>query len=1103
MPHRKKPFSVFYQLTILCLVALYASPVFSADDRTFAFLRRPDIHGDLVVFSCEGDLWLGSVSARTAVRLTNHPGLESWPRFSPDGNQIAFTGQYDGGTDVYVMSVDGGSPRRLTWDPFAARVLDWTPDGASVLFRSRRQNGESRNRLWSVPARGGIPRLLPIPQVEHAAMHRDGRRVAYVPITIMGQNWKRYHGGRADEIWLTDLADGSFRTLTSHPSVDTTPVWAGDDLYFVSERTGQMNLYLWNTSSQPVPVTRYTDYPVRYPASDGNRIVFEHGDGLALYQPGAEEARELVFHLSSDRIHTRTHRVEARDNLQDVALGPTGQRVLLEARGQILSVPVEEGSVRRLVTGSADRARSPAWSSDGKHVAFVSDRSGEERIYVLPSDGSGEPRLLDFDHTGPLDALCWSPNGEWISVTDRENRLMLVDVKTGAMTLVDQSPEGGTYNTINRSLRFSPDSKYVAFDREEPNETRSVYLYGIKTGEKTRVTSPLVSSYGPAWDPSGKYLYLMSDRTFAPRSGGPNYSVWFENTTRIYLVLLAADTESPFLSEVHEEGAAGKAEKPDTKKTAETKVAVKVDRDGIEQRIVELPMPAGAYSDLYAVEGRLLVMGLDADTDRPVLRAYDMKKARQRTVTTIASGVGRVEVSANGKKLLLQSGREYYVVEASTGPIVSLSAGRIDLTGLLLDVNPVEEWAQIFHEGWRVIRDFFYDPNLHGLDWAAVRARYAALLPAVGDRSELNEILGEMLGELGTGHAYVGGGDLPNGVTSVPMGFLAADLEPVDGADACRVARILDIDEFSLNVRSPLREPGVGVQEGDYILAVAGQRVRRDQDIQALLVGTAGRLITITVNSKPEWDGAREVHVRPLASESEARYVDWVEGRRRYLREYGGDNLGYIHLPDMGNNGLAAFARQYYPLVDRDGLVFDVRNNGGGWVAPHLILHLTSRPTTYRKPRYGNSWTRTPWVSPGHKVAVCNGFSSSNAEDFVDLFQRLDLGPVVGTRTWGGLVGSGGGWTFVDGGRIQPPNYGAWSPQEGWIVEGPGAVPDMLVEQDPAEVMAGRDPQLDAAIAILKERIAKDPVERPSPPPFPVISPPVPDAAVDLLSRTR
>ena len=1086
-------------LILACLLSASAAALAGPPPQ---FLRRPDIRGDRVVFTSEGDLWLGSIADHTAARITSHEGVEGPPRFSPDGRAIAFTAQYDGGTDVYVMEVSGGMPRRLTYDPGSAIVLGWTPDGKEVLFRSRREEPTRRNRLWAVPATGGTARVLPIPRVEFASMNADGRRVAYVPVSAEWQHWKRYRGGMADDIWLADTAARTYRRLTIDPGIDTEPLWVGEEIYFVSERDGHANLYRLDPAGAAAsPVTRYTDYDVRYPGTDGKRVIFEHGDGLGLYDSGTGRVEDLTFELRSDRIHARERRVSALKNLFGVALGPAGKRLLVSARGQILSAPVENGDVRVIAAPGGGRCQYPSWSTDGKRIAFVSDRSGEDQVWIAPSPGE-EPRQVTRDHKGPLGPLVWSPEGKTIATGDRDMRILLVDVATGAFTSVDQADRGGSYDLVNASYCFSPDGKWLAYAKPESNWNWVIYLYDIIGKRKVQVTSAEMTSAAPAFDLAGKYLYFLSDRAFDPRYVNANRYFSYDKFTKVSLVTLASDEKSPFLTVSDEEGAAADSAAQESKSTVKSGAGPKgegktkkdpgaaktrVDVPGLRDRIVEVPVPADRYVRVAPVEGRLLLETLeDVSSGDPLvaarrLQAFDMKKKEAKVLVPKLTDF---QISADRKKLLIQVEKDFTVVDAGADEVAE-GKGKVATDAWTLTVDPAAEWRQIFHETWRIARDFFYDPGMHGVDWAAVERKFEAMLPAAADRSDLNFILGEMVAELNCGHAYVGGGDSPD-PPSVPMGFLGADLAPAPGpTPAYRVVKIYPGDEFDLDARSPLLTPGAEVKPGDYILAVAGKQVRADQDIQALLAGTADRLITLRVNSKQSLTGARDVVVKPMASERQTRYYDWVASRREYVRKHGGENFGYVHIPDMDTGGLREFAKHYYPNLDKDAMVYDVRMNGGGYIDAMLLLQMAAKPYSFFKPPYGASWTRIDWGFSGHAAALCNENSGSNAEEFCDAFQRLKLGPVIGVKTWGGEVGSGNGYTMIDGGHVYIPNYGMWVPEGKWVIEGTGAEPDIVVEDDPTEVMAGRDPQLDRAIAYLKEELRAKPVVRPSPPPFP------------------
>jgi tricorn protease len=1062
-----------------CLAVLAATlrPAFGQS----AFLRRPDIHGDRVVFTAEGDLWLGSVTDGSAMRLTSHPGLERSAHFSPDGSQIAFTAQYDGGVDVYVMPVTGGEPTRLTYDPAGALVLGWTPDGQNVLFRSRRDNPERANRLFLVPVRGGQPKLLPVPQGELASFNSDGKRLAYVPVSAEWQHWFHYRGGEADKIWLTDISTKTFKQLTHFAGVDTTPVWFGNQIYFISERDGIANLFKLDPNSEKVTAaTHYADYECRYPATDGKRIVYQHGAGIAVYDPANGQSHDLAFKLDTDRLHARDRRLPLAPQVVDATIGPTGKRLLVEARGQILSVPVENGASRVQDSLPGTRSQHPAWSADGKQVAFISDRSGEEELWIEPSYGPGEPRQLTRDHKGPLNDPVWSPDGKWIAVSDLEMRLLLVDASTGEVTQVEQADRDGSYNETFGTYCFSPDSKLIAYSSMMPTWSRAIFLYDIASKRKIQITTAEMNSTAPAFDSTGKYLLFASDRDIKPLADGISNYFSYPDPTKISMVTLSADTPSPFILSNEEEGVTAK---PEAKAGAKAGPA---DLDGIAERIIDIPMAPDHYAKLAMVDNRIIALAQSGDPGgTSTLVAFDIKS---KSTTTLAAGVSGFEVSADNKKLLIHAGAGYQVVDAMTGPVTPAS-GRVDLSNQTVEIHPVKEWTQIFNETWRLARDLFYDPGMHGLNWPAIKQKYEAQLPAVGDRSDLNQILGDMIAELNIGHAYVNGGDTGEVIRPVPMGFLGADLEPVPGSAAYKIVKIFPSDGFDLDARSPLLAPGLNVHVGDYIVAIGGHPVSTDQDIHALLVGTANQTLSISVNTKPSQDGARQIFIKPMATEVKARYFDWAAGRADYVAKHGGANLGYVHIPDMSDGGLTEWAKHYpAQCLLKDGIVFDVRNNGGGYVSGYFLGQMVEKPFAWSKPRYGASWTRWNTGTVGYEVTLCNEESGSDAEAFADGFQRLKLGPVVGMPTWGGEVGSGNGYRLLDGGVLNIPNYGMYSPDGKWVIEGTGAEPDIVVPEDPVAVMAGRDPQLDRAIAYLKAEIAKRPIYHPNPPPFPVKS---------------
>ncbi|HEY6212253.1 MAG TPA: S41 family peptidase, partial [Vicinamibacterales bacterium] len=968
------------------------------------------------------------------------------------------------------------------------RPAGWSADGKTVLFRSRRMNGEWHNRLWSVAVSGGTPSLLPIPRAEHASFDASGQRVAFVPISAEWQHWKHYRGGQADDVWLADLATKTFKRLTSDAAIDTTPVWVGDTIYFVSDRSGTSNLYKLDAKGNASRATTFTDFDIANPSTDGHRIVFEHGNGLGIFDPSSGKAAPLAMRLSSDRIHARTHRAAAKDGLRRVAISPTGKRVLIESRGQIATVPAGQGEWRVIDATPGARAQYPAWSRDGKSIAYVSDRSGEEQIWIAPASGTGNPRQLTKDHKGPLGLLVWSPDGTKLATSDREMRIWVVDATTGAMTLVAQMDRGGSYDSTLDSYRFSPDSRWLAYDFIEPNWNRTIRITDLTTNTTTRVSSPSMDSFSPAFDPAGKVMYFISTRELKPFPS-PNHTLAFDKTNRISAVTLAADTPSPFLKLEDEEGIKT-APAPDAKKN-DAKPVTKVDLAGIADRIVDVPASGDRYTSIVALDDALLLAvetdpvdnGGSPDAPHYELRGLSLKNPRKAELVTVSDKVTEWAVSADGKKLMIRSTKNVTIADAGASPVKD--AESVALDPVVLNVDPEAEWRQIFNEAWRIGRDFFYDPNMHGVDWTAVKKKYEPQLANVGDRSELNIILGDMIAELNVGHAYVRGGDLGR-PDRTPPGHLGADFAADASGKAWKIVRILPGDTFDLDNRSPLLAPAVNARPGEYIVAVAGQPVSTAQPIESMLVGLAGTLVPVSINSTPSLDGARTVLVKPIGSERALRYYDWVEGRREYVRQNGGANISYVHLPNMSARGMQEFTKQYYPTVPQsDGVILDIRNNGGGWISAVILAQIADAPRTWFKPRYGASWSRVDWATPGYHVALCDDQSYSNAEEFCDAFQRMKLGPVVGTTTWGGEVGSGGGYPLVDGGALYIPNYAAWSPADGWIIEGKGVVPDIDVQQDPAALLAGHDPQLDRAIAEIKARMAKNPVAHPTPPPYP------------------
>lgn len=1038
-----------------------------------SFLTRPDIHGNQVVFSAEGDIWLGDIGSGQAHRLTADAGTETEPRFSPDGTQIAFVATYDGGMDAYVMPVSGGIPKRLTYDVMGVDVLGWAPSGDRVLFRSSSKQycssveTFSTQELFLVSVKGGVPVKLPVPRGSFASINSDGKTLAYVPASNEWMNWFRYEAGEADSIWVSDLSARTFKKLTNSKGVDTEPVWVGDTIYFVSERTGVRNLWSLNPSSKGVKqITNSSTLPVRHPGSDGKRVIFELGPGLAVYDPGTGKAVELDIHLQSDRVHQRAFEVPVSSGVA-VTIGPSGKRVGMVVRGQLVTVAAGEGTMNTIVSNSAQRVIGAAWSPDGKSIAYVSDASGEEQIWLVDATGSSAPKQLTHDLRGQHSAPVWSPDGKHLLIGDRETTVQIVDAMTGAAKTISHSEFGTSYDEVASAFAFSPDSKWVAYLENGQRFITHACLYNIESGKSTIVSDPEVDTGSLSFSPDGLYLYLLQLRDVKMGREAISSQFVHQFTSKLTAVVLSSSTPSPFAPKNEEEAdAQKKAEAADPKN-------MKVDLDGISDRLIDMKAPAGQYQYVLAAGSRILLIGQGS------LLAYD---PNSKSLTPLAAGVTGAALSSDGKKLLVVTPTGSQVVDAATGPFPP-TQGAVKTAGLTVSVDPVKEWKQIFYESWRVARDFFYDPNMHGVDWNAVKAKYAAQLQLVGDRSDLTRLLSNMVSELNTGHCYVNGPS-PFAERDARSASLGVDLEFDKAAHAYRITRILRGDSWNL-ARTPLGEPGTGVKEGDYLLKIGQDALREDQDPAALLLGTAGRGIAVTVNSKPSLDGARTLNVVPIPSDIGYRHLEWVRSRREYVDKASGGKIAYVYIGDMVEAGMDDFAKQYYANVDRPGIIIDVRGNGGGAISGSLLSRLNTKITGYFTFRSGGNYRREGWAPLGRVAAVTDEWAFSDGEYFSEYFKRLKIGPLVGHRTGGGEVGSGGGYTLVDGGSIYIPNYGAWTGNE-WIVEGRGAVPDYEVDQDPASVMAGKDPQLDKAIQLLLDDLKKHPFEMPKHPPYPV-----------------
>ena len=1069
-------------------------------------LRFPDIRGDTVVFSYAGDLWKAPATGGTAIRLTAHPGLELFAKFSPDGKWIAFTGQYDGDEQVYVIPAEGGEPKQLTFYPahgplaprwgYDNQVYGWTPDGTRILFRSMRDadGGRVECALYTVSVAGGLPVKLPMPTSGSGDFSPDGKRMIYSPLFRDFRTWKRYQGGWAQDLYIYDLATNAISPVAHSPRTERDPMWIGDTIYFVSDRDGTLNLYSYDIASQKVAeLTHNKVWDVRWASSDNvGKIVYELDGELHVYDTTSGRDAKLDIDVPDDGIGRRPSRYAVAKFVEDFDLSPKGERAVFTARGDVFSVPIEKGPTRNLTDSSNAHERSAVWSPDGATIAFISDVSGEDQIYTVAQDGSSAPVALTTTHVGQLGALLWAPDGKRLAVSDSQARLLVVSVADKKLTEVAREE----YGRLAPDYAFSPDGKWLAFTLNNWNGYSSLYIWSVAEGKTHRVTDEMFNVGSPAWDPAGNYLFYLSDREFAPQISSVEWNFAGNRTTGIFAMALRADVANPFAPESDEvtvektvargpgSGDRKDGNAKDEEKKDETK-AVKIDFDGLTERVAAVPVEADNITGLVATKEYLLYSTAGApfygreSYEKGALRIFDMK---ERKASELAEDVHGWAVSADGSKVLLRQGHAYKLYDAKPK---AKDAKTVSTAEMFVDRVPSQEFAEMFNEAWRKYRDFFYVRNMHGYDWKAIGDRYRALLPYVGHRSDLNYVLGEMVAELNIGHTYIQGGDfaLPERhKVALPGARFALD----EKAGRYRIARIFAGENEEARYRAPLTEIGVDARVGDYVLAIDGANLAATDNPYRLLRDKTDP-VTLTLNDKPTLEGARKVTFTPIFDESALLYLDWTTHNREMVAKATSGRVGYIHIPDMGADGAYEFIKWWYPQIRKEGMIVDERSNGGGNISQWIIMRLANRllGTSFGhfndKPNtYPNS------VFYGHQVCLISENSASDGDIFPARFKKAGLGPLIGKRTWGGVTGISGIGPLLDGGVVFVPLQGTNDTDGSWIIEGHGVDPDIEVENDPADVIAGRDPQLERGIAEVMKAIAEHPMKLPTRPPDPV-----------------
>jgi len=1068
----------------VCCIPLYAINI--NDTR---LLTDPAVSQDHIAFAYANDLWVANLDGSNVRRLTSHPGVESGPRFSPDGSMIAFTGRYEGNVDVYVVPTAGGVPKRLTWHPLNDVVLGFTPDGASVLFSSPREVYTRRfTQLFTVPVNGGMVTKLPIPNAAKATYSPDGKRIVYQPIGDAFIEWKRYRGGQVARLMIFDTATDAVEQIPQPAtrSNDTDPMWIGDKVYFRSDRSGEFNLYSYDTKTKQVEqLTRYTDWPVIKATAGGGRIAFERGGYLSLLDPATKKDTRLRIGVAADLVETRPRYAKGVKYLRNASLSPSGARAAFEFRGDIVTVPMEKGDDRNITQSVAANDRSPVWSADGKSIAWFTDETGENELRIAPQEGKGAARSIKVDGTGFYADPKWSPDGTKISYVDNSSSLYVLDVASGASTRITSNPmyRIGTQHT------WSADSKWIAYQRNNSQYMDSILLYSIDQKKSFPVGDEIADVTDPVFDPNGKYLYFVASTNAGPVDDW--FSMWNNSartTNAMYLVVLAKGVPSPIAKESDEEGKKSDEAKPDEKKSDEKKEAVKVtiDLDGLGQRIQAIPLPEAVYSNLQAAKtGELYYLKSTSGVNRfergeNNLQHYSLTKRKEEMAV---EKVDDFELSRDGKRVLLKMADTWSI--ADVGEKIDPSKHKLAVDKIEVKIDPVAEWKEIFDEAWRINRDYFYDPHMHGNDWKAVRAKYEVFLPDVSVRQDLTRVMEWMFSELSVGHHRMSGGDSLANIDAIPGGLLGADYKVENGR--YRFAKVYGGLNWNPELRAPLTEPGVDVKAGEYLLAVEGKDLKYPENLYSRFERTAGRITEITVGANADGAGSRTVKVVPIEDESALRNRDWVERNLRYVTEKTQGRVAYVYVPNTSNLGHQYFTRYFFPQANRQAIIVDERHNGGGQVADYYIDILRRPFISYWAMRYGND-LKTPMASiQGPKVMLIDETAGSGGDLLPWMFRKLKIGTLIGRRTWGGLVGILGFPVLMDGGTVTAPNLAIWDPEGGWVVENEGVPPDIEVEQTPADVIAGRDPQLDRAIEVVLKQLEANPQATPKRPPYKVL----------------
>ncbi len=1053
------------------------------------FMKYPDINGDKIVFSYEGDLWLTTVEGGAARRITSAPGIETTPKFSPDGKWIAFSGNYDGSPNVYVIPAEGGEPVRVTYQPGTPLVVCWTPGGERIVYRSLVENYIGRDpNLYFVNKNGSVPERLPIDRGRLCSFSADGKKMLYQRRGNEENYWKRYKGGQYPDIWMYDFTTAAFTPISDYVGKNGYPMWIGDMMYFVSDRTnGVSNLYKENLSTKKIDMlTSYNDVDVMMPSTDGKTIVFLHDGFIHLMNVASGEVKKTSVHCPSDRWTVRQKFINPKEYILGINASNDGKKVAVEARGDIFVIPVEKGETKNLSKSPGTRERYPRISPDGKTVAFFSDKSGEYQLYTQNIEGGAWAQL-----TTNLDRAVyhpeWSPDGKKILFGNKDFAIFVIDVATKKMTKVDESNElkNDEFFWETSDYNWSPDSKWICYSFVQYNRNSQIYIYSLEQNKRYAVTNDFFDNLYPCFDKNGDYLYYVSNRNFDILMDFYEDNHVIRTPQTVMAVQLKGGEKPPFLESTGND---------DKKKESGV---VQIDIDGLQKRTYPLPVPAGNYFYLKAGKGKVAWCAVDHFTEaeyeeifRPggatkwQLMMYDMTSKKD---AVLGEKILDFDVTPNGEQLIIRKDNDVYVTSFEKA-FSSKSAGeKIGLGGMVYTLDYLQEWNQIFNDCWRWYRDFFYDANMYGHDWKAIGEKYRAYIPGLNSREELNWVMQQMVGELSVSHTYISGGDGGTNLSTSSVlytGWLGADLVPDKKTGYYKIDKIYGPTEYNASLSSPLSRPDFDIQEGNYLVAINGTELKVPDDYNKYLQVSSGQKVSVTINAKPGMQGGKTYEVELIRNDNNLRYSRWLADNINKVLKATDGKVGYMHITAMGGGGIGEFDKFWRAFRYKEAMIIDVRRNSGGWTEYFLIDKL-ERKVSAQSALRGMVPLRYPGsTSNGNYVVLSNENNGSDGEAFVEDFKSRKLGTVVGVTSWGGLVGIQNTQTTIDGGKVEQSNTGFYGAEGNWLVENHGADPDIWIDNDPASVMAGKDVQLDKAIEVALKKVAENPFKFPPVPPY-------------------